>query len=77
MATTTVDVRELPNRFAEILSLAASGTEVILTDGNVARARLLSLAPGRARVEGMHPGAMTASPDFDAPLPEEFWTGSQ
>lgn len=28
-----------------------------------------------ARLPGLHPGAMQASEDFDAPLPDEFWTG--
>ena len=76
MASTEIEVRELPVRLSEMLSLAAAGTEVIVTDGSVPRARLVPLsAPGQARVPGLHPGAMQAADDFDAPLPEEFWTG--
>ena len=32
-------------------------------------------APPRERVAGLHPGAIVMSPDFDAPLPDEFWLG--
>jgi hypothetical protein len=33
MPTTRVEVSELATRFAEIVTLAAEGSEVILTDG--------------------------------------------
>jgi len=34
--------------------------------------------PGRTgRQPGLHSGAATTSDDFDAPLPDEFWLGSQ
>ena len=75
MSATSIDVKDLPARFQEIVALAASGTEVIVTEGAVARARLVPLSAGPARVAGLHPGAITTAPDFDAPLPEEFWMG--
>lgn len=76
VSTTTVDVRELPTRFAEVLSLAAAGSEVIVTENRVPLARLIPLTPGLARVPGLHAGASTTSKDFDDPLPEEFWVGA-
>lgn len=76
MPTTAIDVQQLPSRFNEIVSLAASGTEVIVTEHNVPRARLIPLTPGQARIPGLHAGMWTISDDFDAPLPEDFWTGS-
>jgi hypothetical protein len=27
------------------------------------------------RFAGLHPGAWEVAPDFDAPLPDEFWLG--
>ena len=30
--------------------------------------------PGE-RIAGLHPGAIVMAPDFDAPLPDEFWLG--
>jgi antitoxin (DNA-binding transcriptional repressor) of toxin-antitoxin stability system len=77
MSTKTVEISDLPGQFAEIVSLAAAGTEVILTEGNVPRAKLVPLpAPSRPRVLGLHPGAISTAPDFDAPLPDDFWLGS-
>jgi antitoxin (DNA-binding transcriptional repressor) of toxin-antitoxin stability system len=69
--TTTIDVQELPARFAEIYSLAESGTEVIVTEGNIPRARLVPLTLGQPRIPGLHRGAMIAADDFDAPLDPE------
>jgi antitoxin (DNA-binding transcriptional repressor) of toxin-antitoxin stability system len=76
MSTTTVEEQELQARFGEVLSLAAAGGEVIVTEGQVPLARLVPLTPGRARIPGLHPGAIQTREDFDAPLPEDFWTGT-
>lgn len=74
MPRTTIDVHELPERFAEVIAIAAAGGDVIVTEDTIPRARLVALAPTRGRRAGLHPGAITATDDFDAPLPEEFWT---
>ena len=73
--TTTLDIRELPTRLEEVLALAASGGEVILTDGAIPRARLVPCGATGPRGAGLHAGAIQPAPDFDAPLPEEFWVG--
>ena len=31
----------------------------------------------KAPIAGLHPGAMEMSPDFDEPLPDEFWLGKE
>lgn len=31
--------------------------------------------PPKQRILGMHPGAIETTPDFDDPLPDEFWLG--
>ncbi len=76
MPTTTVEVQELSSRFAEFLSLAEAGAEVIVTVNDVPLARLIPLRQGPARVPGLHAGAMRTAADFDAPLPDDFWAGS-
>jgi len=76
MCVTTIDVQELPTRFSEVLSLAAAGSEVIVTANQVPVARLVPLTSGQARIPGLHAGAMSTSDDFDAPLAEDFWTGT-
>ncbi|MCS6848562.1 MAG: toxin-antitoxin (TA) system antitoxin [Anaerolineae bacterium] len=68
-----IDVKEAQARFQELLTQIASGVEWILTDGTTPVARL---APISGRVAGLHAGAIWISPDFDEPLPEEFWTGN-
>jgi antitoxin (DNA-binding transcriptional repressor) of toxin-antitoxin stability system len=76
MSTTTIDIQELPSRFGEIVSLAATGTEIIVTEGNVPRAKLVPLPSGQPRVPNLHPGAFQIADDFDAPLPDDFWLGT-
>ena len=76
MSATLVEVRELPEKLRELISLAASGAEIIVTEDNIPRARLLPLAAGQSRVPGLHAGLMQTSEDFDAPLPEDFWVGT-
>ncbi len=77
MSTAAFDVHDLPARFAEALARAAAGDEVMITENEVPRARLLSLGPGQPRILGLHPGAITMAPDFDEPLPDDFWLGRQ
>jgi antitoxin (DNA-binding transcriptional repressor) of toxin-antitoxin stability system len=75
MPTSTVDVHELPSRLTELAALAEAGTEVIVTDAGIPRARLLPLSRGPARTAGLHAGAIMTTDDFDAPLSESFWLG--
>ncbi len=72
MLTKQVDVKEAQERLHELLSQIASGVEWILTDGMTPVARLV---PVTGRVAGLHAGAIWTSPDFDEPLPDEFWAG--
>jgi antitoxin (DNA-binding transcriptional repressor) of toxin-antitoxin stability system len=72
---TTIDIRELPGRLDEALALASAGGEVVLLDGSTPRARLVPFGPAPTRAAGLHPGALQAAPDFDAPLHDDFWAG--
>ena len=74
---TTIDVRELPARLGEALAIVSSGHEVLLTEGTTPRARLVPCARPGPRVPGLHPSAIQAAPDFDAPLPDDFWASQQ
>jgi len=73
--TTAIDIRDLPARLDEALAVASAGGEVILVDGSTPRARLVPFGPGAPRTAGLHPGALQPAPDFDAPLPDDFWGG--
>ena len=72
---TTIDFRELVSRFLELVTRVDAGDEVIVTDGETPRAIFRPQPSSRPRSPGLHPGAMQTAPDFDAPLPEEFWMG--
>lgn len=73
----TIDIRELAAHWEEALALVASGCEVLLFDGTIPRARLVPYqAPPGSPVPGLHPGAFEPAEDFDAPLPDDFWTGN-
>jgi antitoxin (DNA-binding transcriptional repressor) of toxin-antitoxin stability system len=76
MITKTVDVREAQTRFPELLSSVTGGTEVIFTQNNLPIARLTPLnVAAIQRVAGLHHGSIWIGPDFNDPLPDNFWTG--
>jgi antitoxin (DNA-binding transcriptional repressor) of toxin-antitoxin stability system len=75
--TTTIDIRDLANRLDEALALAGAEGEVILVDGSTPRARLVPVFPFQQREAGLHPGALKPAPDFDTPLPDDYWTGTR
>ena len=76
MSAKAIDVSQAPRQLQDLLEQVASGIEIILMDGSTPRARLTRIEPRvRRRVPGLHAGSMVASPDFDAPLPDELWAG--
>lgn len=77
MATLTIDISELPGRYAEALSRAGQGDEVVVTSTGQPAARLVPMPQPatKPRILGMHPGSMVMAPDFDDPLPDDFWLG--
>jgi antitoxin (DNA-binding transcriptional repressor) of toxin-antitoxin stability system len=76
--TKAVDIQEAKEQLSELVSLALAGAEVLITDGEKPVARLVPVSsPGKKRIAGLHKGAMTASDDFDDPLPDEFWFGKR
>lgn len=76
MTTKTIDVHATHPQLTELLPLVTAGTEIILTEGNLPVARLVPFSKAASvRVPGLHAGTVWMSADFDAPLPDEFWTG--
>ncbi len=76
--TKTVDVRDAQAQLPELLTLALEGNEVIISEGDKPLARLVPLTvPKQKRVAGLNRGAIWTSDDFDEPLPDEFWTGTE
>jgi antitoxin (DNA-binding transcriptional repressor) of toxin-antitoxin stability system len=76
MATRTIDILGTQPPLSELLELARAGDEVVIVEGDRPLARLVPVAQGvNERIAGLHRGAIWTSDDFDAPLPDEFWTG--
>jgi antitoxin (DNA-binding transcriptional repressor) of toxin-antitoxin stability system len=77
MTTKSIEIQEAQQHLAELVAQVATGTEIILLDGQTPRARLVPITPYAVqRVPGLHVGSMTMSPDFDQPLPDDFWIGA-
>jgi antitoxin (DNA-binding transcriptional repressor) of toxin-antitoxin stability system len=74
MVTITVDVKKTDQKLNELLSQVAAGKEVVFKQGDQLVARLV---PAGKRIAGLHAGSVKTSPDFDAPLPDAFWTGEK
>ena len=78
MPTKTIDVKPEPPSLRDLVAWVQEGEEVLLVDGETPLARIVPAAtPQPARVAGLHAGQIWASDDFDAPLPDDFWTGDQ
>ena len=72
-------IQEAQGQLSQLLELAQAGHEVIIQDPQKGRARLVpvtELPPG-PRVLGLHAGRWTMADDFDAPLPDSFWLGTE
>ena len=79
MTTQTVTLEEAQTRLAELLTLARTGSEIIIAESGKPLARLVPITASKPtrRVAGLHRGKIWMSDDFDAPLPDEFWTGEK
>ncbi len=76
MTTRTVEVSNGQPSLGDLLSSVAQGEEIILTRDNAPVAKLIPVPKtGKARIPGLHPGAMVIGPDFMEELPEGFWIG--
>ena len=68
----------LSARFEEALAYLHVSGEVVVTVDSIPLAKLTALpTPPRTapRKPDLHPGAMVMAPDFDDPLPDDFWLG--
>jgi antitoxin (DNA-binding transcriptional repressor) of toxin-antitoxin stability system len=77
MTTTTIDIGKTPAQLSDLLSLALTGTEVIIAEGDKTLARLVPFVQQKQRIGNLNPDSIITSDDFDAPLPDEFWTGTE
>lgn len=83
--TKTIDIHDPQADLSELISLVKVGFEIILMDEAKPIARLVpepladldaEVAP-TPRIAGLHAGVIWTSDDFDEPLPDEFWLGTE
>jgi antitoxin (DNA-binding transcriptional repressor) of toxin-antitoxin stability system len=74
MQTETIDIEQAQAHFRDLLHRVVAGVHVVLCENQKTIAHLV---PAGERVAGLHSGAIWASEDFDAPLPECFWTDNK
>lgn len=74
----TIDIHDEQPQLSDLLDLMAAGDEVLIVEGDRQLARLVPIAaPKKERVPDLTPRAIWISDDFDDPLPDEFWLGSE
>jgi antitoxin (DNA-binding transcriptional repressor) of toxin-antitoxin stability system len=76
-----ISVQKSEANWDEVLTLVHDGAEVLIMQGDATLAKIVSVEETakpilKERILGAHPGAMTMSGDFDEPLPDEFWLGT-
>jgi prevent-host-death family protein len=74
MQVETVDVAEAQANLKGVLDKVTAGVQVILSENEKPVARLIPISQ---RIAGLHAGSIWTSPDFDEPLPDEFWAGGK
>ena len=78
MTVTTIDVRDAQVQLLQLLTIALEGGDVIIAKDDIPLVRLVPVEPQpKRRVAGLHRGAMRMTPDFNDPLPDEFWLGAE
>ena len=74
MSTKIVTVQEAEGHLLELIGLVEKGEEVVITHDDQPKVKLVPIVePPQKRVFGQHRGQVWTSPDFDDPLPDDFW----
>ena len=69
-----VNVHEAKTHLSRLLQKVEAGEEVVIARAGDPIAKLVPIAPKRARTPGRLKNRIHIGEDFDAPLPEELWT---
>ena len=72
--TETVDVNDAQIRLKDLVHRVACGGHVILSEN---RKPVAEIVPLKGRTAGLHVGMIQTSDDFDAPLPDGFWSSEK
>jgi antitoxin (DNA-binding transcriptional repressor) of toxin-antitoxin stability system len=74
MAPKIVTVQEAEGHLLELIRLVENGAEVVIAHENQPKVQLVPIGSAlKKRLFGQHRGKIWVSPDFDDPLPDDFW----
>jgi antitoxin (DNA-binding transcriptional repressor) of toxin-antitoxin stability system len=67
-------IQEAKNSLPDLINLAEEGEDVFIVRDNLAKVKLVIIEePPKKRIFGQHRNKIWISPDFDEPLPDDFW----
>jgi prevent-host-death family protein len=67
-------IQEAKTLLLELINLAEEGEDVFIVRNNLPTVKLVVIEEQtKKRVFGQHRGKIWISPDFDEPLPDDFW----
>lgn len=75
MEATVFELDQLPPEIVKAVKSATPSSELVIVDHGLPVAHIVVGPQPGPRVPGLHPGSIQVADDFDAPLPDEFWTG--
>lgn len=76
--TKIIEISQAEGHLQELLASVNPGDEIILAVNQQPVGRLTPIAqPQGERIGGLERGKIWISEDFDEPMPEEFWTGTE
>jgi len=71
--TITVNIHQAKTELSKLLVKALAGEEVIIAKAGKPLAKLIPIAPNKKRrIAGLAAGQVWMSPDFDAPMDDEW-----
>jgi antitoxin (DNA-binding transcriptional repressor) of toxin-antitoxin stability system len=74
MPSKIVTVEEAETRLLELIGLAEQGEDIVIAHQDQPKVKLVPIGQvPQKRVFGQHRGKIWMSPDFDDPLPDDFW----
>jgi prevent-host-death family protein len=77
MAIKNITLEEADGHLSELVRQIKPGDEIVITENDQPKVKLTPVVKTKGkRVFGQHAGMVWMSDDFDAPLPDDFWFGS-
>ena len=74
----TINANDAQAQFPKLLSLVSEGKVIIISADDKPLAKIVPFSASKKdRIPGLNKGMIQVSSDFDEPLPDDFWSGSE